>query len=1193
MSGYRIKKQISISIVASIFLAQQSLYALPSGGKFTHGSGGTITSGNGSMDITGIKGTGGKGNNYVINWGGGFGINKGEDVNFHNKTKGTGGGTFLNIDLKGKTSQINGDLNANGNNIFIINPAGMTIGKDGAINGANQFGFSSMALNASQITAFANNSDESKNYNFFYPSNFKQNKGDLVNLGTIEANNIYLVGNKVELGKVKNVNGGNTQVDIDGNYVYVNVGKLNENGILTQGKLKVNANARKMGYLEDTMTNFYTEGKSYTFFEDNIIQTTNNGEAGAKWDKALTVENATEWNYFADVWNGDREANTTILDKIAVVRLIDNIDFGNTITKTVGINDRAFTGIFDGNGKTLFNLNLATQTNKDGLTYTGLFGIVNQNAYIANFYVYGVKFTGKVQLGGTVVARMMGGTIDNVHVDGRNGILKASAGDSKSTALGGLIGEISASNNVTIKNSSVKNFQEISVTGTGENRKWPTTSVGGFVGNAYVEQNTKVSFENSLVQNIQNIKLTSDASEAEIGAGGFMGTATGWANGAMSFKNIEVQDLGNISATMGEMTYGVGVGGFIGVLNRNASFENIYVNIDGVIEARKDKDMPESATIDTFVLAGGFIGKVAGGTSIDKMNDVKIVLEQNAKIKAYTELRHPFSYAGAGGFIGGAFNFGKDGTSEPALAMLNVEESKNLDIEYKGGNFSNAIEATTYFVGNYVPDGDKYKYESEGMFIGIFEDTSNIQYNYKGNSQGIDTDNSYEMRSDKFTRIQKGLSIGDPDYYKPVNNGNSVIVPPTQIKLDNSDYAGVEESIKDIFDEFKNSGYELDLNTNDGVITFYYKGDKNTKIEISLSDLEGKDFVGFVNALKGKVKDLGNEEFNSLYQTLDFISAVASNGNVGDKDNVDNTRPDYENTIHYSLKNSSSNYKNGGKALGEYTTKLASLLSYVDGMQEDLKNNKELQEEFIKNWGGNSLEEAYKNYVSFYEAFNNKYGALEDAYKAIENEYLSVTERLRQAYKNYQENQTGANEAELIFAAEAYNSFMKANGDTILALEEPAYKSGANKINNTHAFLKNKLGASYASIENGLKGIDFSGNGKDGKYDSADNGYFANSSGSLTIFADFATKDSKGTRATLTLPDTSDLDGINPPRPSLPDTDLIEDERGSVLVLKEEDEEKDVIEQEEIEYTDGQEGGSLCIVSDGFTTHNPCSAGRI
>ncbi len=46
------------------------------GGKFTHGTSGSISSSNGIMNITGNK------QNSVIQWGGGFNIANGETVNF-------------------------------------------------------------------------------------------------------------------------------------------------------------------------------------------------------------------------------------------------------------------------------------------------------------------------------------------------------------------------------------------------------------------------------------------------------------------------------------------------------------------------------------------------------------------------------------------------------------------------------------------------------------------------------------------------------------------------------------------------------------------------------------------------------------------------------------------------------------------------------------------------------------------------------------------------------------------------------------------------------------------------------------------------------------------------------------------------------------------------------------------------------
>ncbi|WP_420319449.1 filamentous hemagglutinin N-terminal domain-containing protein, partial [Helicobacter pullorum] len=117
--------KISISIIASVLLSQ-SLVALPSGGKFTHGSGSIKVNGK-EMNITGNN------TNHIIAWGGGFNINKGESVNFLGNNK-----SYLNLDYTNKASQILGNLNGNGNNIYLVNPSGVLIGQNANIN-ANKF----------------------------------------------------------------------------------------------------------------------------------------------------------------------------------------------------------------------------------------------------------------------------------------------------------------------------------------------------------------------------------------------------------------------------------------------------------------------------------------------------------------------------------------------------------------------------------------------------------------------------------------------------------------------------------------------------------------------------------------------------------------------------------------------------------------------------------------------------------------------------------------------------------------------------------------------------------------------------------------------------------------------------------------------------------------------------------------------
>ncbi|HHT7098469.1 TPA: filamentous hemagglutinin N-terminal domain-containing protein, partial [Campylobacter coli] len=189
---------VNISVIISLVLAQ-SLTAsnLPSGGKFINGTGSIATNGN-IMNITGDK------THNVIAWGGGFNIGKDNTVNFT-----TNGKNYLNLDYTNKASQILGTLNGGTNNVYIVNPSGVLVGEGATIN-ANKFGVSTTPMGIDAINTFSVDGS-------FSPV-FNANKGDVVNMGTIKANEIVLVGNKVE-----NIKGTlqADKVDIKGDKVYL------------------------------------------------------------------------------------------------------------------------------------------------------------------------------------------------------------------------------------------------------------------------------------------------------------------------------------------------------------------------------------------------------------------------------------------------------------------------------------------------------------------------------------------------------------------------------------------------------------------------------------------------------------------------------------------------------------------------------------------------------------------------------------------------------------------------------------------------------------------------------------------------------------------------------------------------------------------------------------------------------------
>ncbi|HBK1833103.1 TPA: filamentous hemagglutinin N-terminal domain-containing protein [Campylobacter jejuni] len=180
--------KLSLSLVVGSLLFTQS-YALPSGGKFTHGTSGSISVSGGTMNISGSK------TNSVIQWGGGFNIANGETVNF----KGNGY-NYLNIVYGFKSSHIDGTLEGGTNNIFLINPNGIVVGKDGSIN-ANRVFLSASSIGDKEMKEFAKDGKisafEGNPLTTASPV-IKSNAGNVINLGTITAGErVVMVGNQV------------------------------------------------------------------------------------------------------------------------------------------------------------------------------------------------------------------------------------------------------------------------------------------------------------------------------------------------------------------------------------------------------------------------------------------------------------------------------------------------------------------------------------------------------------------------------------------------------------------------------------------------------------------------------------------------------------------------------------------------------------------------------------------------------------------------------------------------------------------------------------------------------------------------------------------------------------------------------------------------------------------------------------
>ncbi|EQA8529807.1 filamentous hemagglutinin N-terminal domain-containing protein [Campylobacter jejuni] len=440
--------KIVLSIVVSSLLFSQS-YALPSGGKFTHGTSGTINVNGNTMNITGNK------VNSVIQWGGGFNIAKGETVNFR---QGKTNQNYLNIAYGTKSSTIDGLLNATGNNVYLINPNGVVIGKSGTIN-ANKFGVSTSSIDSKAMQEFA---DRSTFESPVFSPKFTANKGNVINMGNIKANDVLIIGNEVGNVGADGVGNFNLQdngkVQFVGDKVKVNVGSIkNANSIIVS--------AQTAATLGQSTTDVY---KNNTNNLDSRVQAQNyNGLTNylqtIQMTKKTTIANVEDWAYFA---KGINEGKTG-MKSVDTFDLISDIDFGANcnsegvctgqnyanfnvagnselqgVNMIVGKDDsHVFYANFNGNGHTLSNINIDTTVRND-INNAGLFGYIgddNSNNSVIKDLTVDYK-GGGIKSNGYNAGGFTGntyGTFTNISL---NNIGNMSGNSKLGTYVGGFIG---------------------------------------------------------------------------------------------------------------------------------------------------------------------------------------------------------------------------------------------------------------------------------------------------------------------------------------------------------------------------------------------------------------------------------------------------------------------------------------------------------------------------------------------------------------------------------------------------------------------------------------------------------------------------------------------------------------------------------------------------------------------------------
>lgn len=242
----------------------------------------------------------------------------------------------------------------------------------------------------------------------------------------------------------------------------------------------------------------------------------------------------------------------------AYFKIMQNIDLNNEAYSPIGSTANPYTGSFDGNGKTISNLNI-------NLATTNCVGLVGDSTGSTGS-IYNLTLTGVTIVGQNNVGAVLGcGAADIVNVSASNGTVTGV------TYVGGAIGNSSGGTHAT-----VYAFLTISATGgvgggllggctscgvtsgTAQGNVSGTSNLGGVIGIA-----SSATFSNSSGQGRVS---SSTASATKIG--GFVGDAAGTTSISKCTSTGDVTAANSTSR----------VGGFAGNMEGTATFTNVYTS---------------------------------------------------------------------------------------------------------------------------------------------------------------------------------------------------------------------------------------------------------------------------------------------------------------------------------------------------------------------------------------------------------------------------------------------------------------------------------------------------------------------------------------------------------------------------------------------------------------------------------------
>lgn len=582
-------------------------------------------------------------NNAVIKWES-FDIGGSATVNF------TGPQNFnsLNYVNGGNLSQIYGTINANGGNIFLINPAGVQIGNSAQINVGSLYVSNKEFKDESVLQAI--NKDGTIN-DIINTINEKSTfgNGELMSLGNINATNVTFEGDRIVIDteRLKNTDG-RTKLTADKIIVKTN---NTDNVVLGydayDAAKKTYAGQNAAGNIATVNGKYFTKEQGYMWVED--------------------IEQL-------------QAMNTNISGNYALRNSIDATSTAeaNAHFTSIGNESDAFTGKLDGLGNNIFSLTVNSTGD------AGLFAATD-GAVISNVNLIGGSITGTGNVGaliGKATNTKITNVLNTASVTGTtdSSVTGGIVGNAQNSVIDSVIntGTISGVNNVggLVGKLTGKNTGDAQITGTSYNLGAVTGSgynVGGLVGSA---ENATIGDGTNLVYN--RLDVTGDYN-----VGGIVGSMNG-----STVKNAE--NSGNVAATsFTEEIYEFHTSDTTtdtknGSVKDDVGEEKVQIanagGIAGSSSGSKIQDVQNSGDVTSSKQSGndfydaGNVGGVVGRA--ENTNIINAVNKEN-------DIRGAHNVGGIAGYFGGSY-----GTNNTSYTIENSQNSGG-DIMTTGARYGN------------------------------------------------------------------------------------------------------------------------------------------------------------------------------------------------------------------------------------------------------------------------------------------------------------------------------------------------------------------------------------------------------------------------------------------------------------------------------------------------------------------------